>query len=99
MSVAVLHRFNCANIGRILREMLNISGFAHSFKRLNRDLVNIIAWKNMFDPYIEGVKALMSSYNTYWHYIEQPEVWLDIWECVLNIWECALNIWECVFTC
>ena len=53
----------------------------------------------MFDPYIEGVKALMSSYNTYWHYIEQPEVWLDIWECVLNIWECALNIWECVFTC
>ena len=41
--------FQCINIRQVPWEVLKT--FGRGFQHLPRDLVNVNAWKNMFDPY------------------------------------------------
>ena len=44
------------NIRQVPWELLKTAAFGLGFQHLPRDLVNVNAWKNMFDPYnIEGL--------------------------------------------
>ena len=45
--------FQCINIRQIPREVLKTAAFGLSFQHLPPDLVNVNAWKTMFDPYIK----------------------------------------------
>ena len=44
--------FQCINICQVPREVLKTAAFGLDFQHLSRDLANVNAWKNMFDPYI-----------------------------------------------
>ena len=45
--------FQCINIRQVPWEVLKTEAFAFGlgFQHLPRDLANVNAWKNMFDPY------------------------------------------------
>ena len=43
--------FQCINIRQVPLEVMKTAAFGRSFQHLPRDLVNINAWKTMFDPY------------------------------------------------
>ena len=53
--------FQCINIRQVPWEMLKTAAFGLGFQHLPRDLANVNAWKNMFDPYIN---ISSSSLNT-----------------------------------
>ena len=44
--------FQRINVCQVPRELLKTSAFGLGFQQLPRDLANVNAWKNMFDPYI-----------------------------------------------
>ena len=44
--------FESINIRQVTWEVLKTAAFGLGFQHLPRDLVNINAWKTMFDPYI-----------------------------------------------
>ena len=44
--------FQCINIRQVPWEVLKTAAFGLGFQHLPRDLANVNAWKNMFDPYI-----------------------------------------------
>ena len=44
--------FQCINIRQVPREVLKTAASGLGFQHLPRDLANVNAWKNMFDPYI-----------------------------------------------
>ena len=44
--------FQYINVCPVPREMLKTSAYGLGFQHLPRDLANVNAWKNMFDPYI-----------------------------------------------
>ena len=44
--------FQCINIRQVPWEVLKTAAFGLRFQHLLRDLANVNAWKNMFDPYI-----------------------------------------------
>ena len=44
--------FQFINIRQVPREMLKTAASGRGFQHLPRDLVNVNAWKNVFDPYI-----------------------------------------------
>ena len=44
--------FQCINIRLVPREVLKTTASGLGFQHLPRDLVNVNAWKNMFDPCI-----------------------------------------------
>ena len=46
--------FQCINIRQVPREVLKTAAYGLGFQHLPRDLANVNAWKNMFDPYIEA---------------------------------------------
>ena len=43
--------FQCINIRQVPREVLKTAASGLGFQQLPRDLTNVNAWKNMFDPY------------------------------------------------
>ena len=43
--------FQCINIRQVPREVLKTAASGPGFQHLPRDLANVNAWKNMFDPY------------------------------------------------
>ena len=45
--------FQCINIRQVPWEVLKTAAFGLGFQHLPRDLVNVNAWKTMFDPYIK----------------------------------------------
>ena len=45
--------FQCINIRQVPWEVLKTAAFGLGFQQIPRDLVNVNAWKTMFDPYIE----------------------------------------------
>ena len=44
--------FQCINIRQVPFEVLKTAAFGLGFQHLPRDLVNVYAWKTLFDPYI-----------------------------------------------
>ena len=44
--------FQCINIRQVPWEVLKTVASGLGFQHLSRDLVNVNAWKTMFDPYI-----------------------------------------------
>ena len=44
--------FQCINVCQVPRELLETSAFGLGFQHLPRDLANVNACKNIFDPYI-----------------------------------------------
>ena len=48
--------FQCNNIRQVRWEVLKTAAFRLCFQHLPRELANVNAWKNMFDPYIVGTK-------------------------------------------
>ena len=44
--------FQCINVRQVLWEVLKTAAFGLGFQHLPRNLANVNAWKNMFDPYI-----------------------------------------------
>ena len=44
--------FKCINIHQVAWEVLKTAASGLGFQHLPRDLVNVNAWKTMFDPYI-----------------------------------------------
>ena len=55
--------FQCINIRQVPREVLKTAAFGLGFQHLPRDLANVNAWKNMFDPYNEGTQERPQSRN------------------------------------
>ena len=49
--IAIEHVFSCINIRQALWEMLKTAASGLGFQHLPQDLVNVNAWKTMFDPY------------------------------------------------
>ena len=45
--------FQCINIRQVPWEVLKTAAFSLGFQHLPRDLVNVNAWKTMFDTYID----------------------------------------------
>ena len=45
--------FQCINIRQVPWEVLKTAASGLSFQHLPQDLVNVNAWKTMFDPYID----------------------------------------------
>ena len=45
--------FQCINIRQVPWEVLKTTAFDLGFQHLPRDLMNVNAWKIMFDPYIQ----------------------------------------------
>ena len=43
--------FQCINIRQVPWEVLKTAAYGLGFQHLQRDLANVNAWKNMFDPY------------------------------------------------
>ena len=43
--------FWCINTRQVPWELLKTAASSHGFQNLPRDLANVNAWKNMFDPY------------------------------------------------
>ena len=44
--------FKCIIIRQVPREILKTAASGFGFQHLPRDLMNVNAWKTMFDPYI-----------------------------------------------
>ena len=51
--------FQCINIRQVPREVLKTEASGIGFQHLPRDLANVNAWKNMFDPYIKNPNVTM----------------------------------------
>ena len=49
--------FQCINIRQVPWGVLKTASFGLGFQHLPRDLANVNAWKNMFDPYIGDAAA------------------------------------------
>ena len=47
--------FQCINICQVPWEVLKTEVSGLGFQHLSRDLVNVNAWKSMFDPYIAAL--------------------------------------------
>ena len=58
--------FQCINIHQVPREVLKTVASGLGFQHLPWDLVNVNAWKTMFNPYIEATDMqLVSKQNAY----------------------------------
>ena len=58
--------FQCINIRQVPREVLKTAASGLGFQHLPRDLVNVNAWKTMFDPYNNGLKPSYSFIFVWW---------------------------------
>ena len=61
--------FQCINIRQVPWKVLKTAAFGLGFQHLPRDLANVNAWKNMFDPFINKmfctVEILLHVYNVF----------------------------------
>ena len=57
----------CINIRQVPREVLKTTASGLGFQHLPRDLANVNAWKNMFDPYIDtpGMRSVNRNVHGY----------------------------------
>ena len=54
--------FQCINIRQVPWEVLKTAAFGNGFQHLTRDMVNVSAWKTMFDPYNQD-KSIQDNKN------------------------------------
>ena len=55
--------FQCINIRQVPKEVLKTLASGLGFQHLPRDLANVNAWKNMFDPYSKMNVQYLSTRN------------------------------------
>ena len=61
--------FQCINIRQVPWEVLKTAAFGLGFQHLPRDVANVNAWKNMFDPYNTNDNEYDAQYVSLWSLI------------------------------
>ena len=75
--------FQCINIRQVSWEVLKTAAFGLDFQHLQRDLANVNAWKNMFDPYNDKTNATYEASDAQREPVAEEPPWNNLEE---NYW-------------